>query len=30
MIEQPNGELIAFLTKFKPQVLTTNANGLPL
>ena len=30
IIEQPTGELTAFLTKFKPQALTTDANGLPL
>ncbi|MFI5695497.1 DUF2278 family protein [Kribbella sp. NPDC051586] len=30
IIEQPNGSLTAFLTKFKPQSLTTDDNGLPL
>jgi hypothetical protein len=30
IIEQADGELTAFLTKFKPQLLTTDDNGLPL
>ena len=30
IIEQPTGELTAFLTKFKPQALATDDNGLPL
>ncbi|MFC6155530.1 DUF2278 family protein [Kribbella jiaozuonensis] len=30
IIERPDGELVAFLTKFKPQVLLTDDDGLPL
>jgi hypothetical protein len=29
IIELASGELTAFLTKFKPQSLNTDANGLP-
>ncbi|MGW5192699.1 DUF2278 family protein [Kribbella sp. NPDC004138] len=30
VIQRPGGELTAVLTKFKPQSLTTDGNGLPL
>jgi len=30
VIEQPNGQLAAFLNKFETQSLSTDANGLPI
>lgn len=30
IVQRPNGELVAFLTKFSTQSLNTDANGLPV